>query len=187
MTEGPQTIGAYVVRHATPDDLTGARSVMLDTFYRVFDYGYVPDWHTDVVALEQTYLDDPRHALFVAALGTEITATACVNSRGLRHPPHPEWLADRYPAGSTAQLMRVYVRPEHRRHGLARALVGMACDFAATVPGYHGIYLHTDVKVPGAEPFWRSLATEVFDARTTGEHGSGFQTVHFEIPMPTRQ
>ncbi len=60
----------------------------------------------------------------------------------------------------------------------------IACDFAATTPGYDSIYLHTNVRAEGAEAFWRSMAKKVFDARTTGEHGLGVDTVHFEIPMP---
>ncbi|MFF5786143.1 GNAT family N-acetyltransferase [Streptomyces sp. NPDC012693] len=176
-------IGRYFVRHARPEDLPGARSVMLDTFYGEFGYGYVPDWHEDVVDLRRSYLDHPRHALLVAVLDGEVVGTTAVNSRGPAHPPHPRALADRYPSGRTAQLLRVYVRPGHRRHGLARAMVGAACAFAAGVPGYESVYLHTNVDIPGAEAFWRGLATEVFDARTTGEHG-GFGTVHFEIPLP---
>ncbi|MEV8530547.1 GNAT family N-acetyltransferase [Streptomyces sp. NPDC051211] len=176
-------IGPYAVRHARPEDVPGARSVMLDTFYREFDYGYVPRWHSDVVDIEAAYLAHPRHTLVVAALGTEVVGTTAVHSRGPAHPPHPARLAEQYPSGSTAQLLRVYVRPEHRRHGLARAMVGAACAFVAEVPGYERIYLHTNVDIPGAEGFWRSLATEVCDARTTGEHG-GYGTVHFEIPVP---
>ncbi|MEV7520050.1 GNAT family N-acetyltransferase [Streptomyces sp. NPDC091371] len=176
-------LGAYRVRHARPEDVRGARSVMLDTFYREFDYGYVPDWHADVVDIHGTYLDDPRHTLVVAVRDGEVVGTCAVHSRGPAHPPHPRWLAERYPSGSTAQLLRVYVRPTHRRHGLARAMVRTACAFAAGVPGYERVYLHTNVDIPGAEGFWRSLATEVCDARTTGEHG-GYGTVHFEIPLP---
>ncbi len=37
--------------------------------------------------------------------------------------------------------------------------------------------------IEGSEPFWRSLAKEVFDARASGEHGPGVATGHFEIPM----
>ncbi|MET9518173.1 GNAT family N-acetyltransferase [Streptomyces sp. NPDC002994] len=175
-------VGPYVIRHATPEDVHGARSVMLDTFYREFQYGYVPAWHADVVDIERTYLDDPRHVLFVAVRDGEVVGTTAVHSRGPAHPPHPQWLAERYPCGRTAQLARVYVRPAHRRHGLARAMVRMACEFAAATPGYERVYLHTNVDVPGAEGFWRSLATEVFDDRTTSEDG-GFRTVHFEIPF----
>ncbi|MEU9160850.1 GNAT family N-acetyltransferase [Streptomyces sp. NPDC048424] len=176
-------VGAYEVRHAGPQDVRGARSVMLDTFYREFAYGYVPAWHSDVVDILGTYLDHPRHALVVAVRDGEVVGTCAVHSRGPAHPPHPRRLVERYPSGSTAQLLRVYVRPAHRRHGLARAMVRQACAFVAGVPGYERVYLHTNVDIPGAERFWRSLATEVWDARTTGEHG-GFGTVHFEIPAP---
>ncbi|WP_405861637.1 GNAT family N-acetyltransferase [Streptomyces sp. NBC_00090] len=182
LTQG-QEIGPYVIRHARREDVTGARSVMLDTFYREFDYGYVPRWHDDVVDIESTYLNHPRHTLVVAVLGDEVVGTTALNSRGPAHPPHPRRLTERYPSGRTAQLLRVYVRPDHRRHGLARAMVGAACEFAAGVPGYDTVYLHTNVDVPGAEGFWRSMAEEVCDARTTGEHG-GYGTVHFEIPLP---
>ncbi|MCX5197441.1 GNAT family N-acetyltransferase [Streptomyces sp. NBC_00249] len=155
---------------------------MLDTFYREFGYGYVPAWHADTVDIGATYLTHPRHTLVVAVLGDEVVGTTALHSRGPAHPPHPRALAERYPSGRTAQLLRVYVRPGHRRHGLARAMVRAACAFAAEVPGYESVYLHTNVDVPGAEAFWRSLATEVFDARATGEHG-GYGTVHFEIPI----
>ncbi|MFJ8077593.1 GNAT family N-acetyltransferase [Streptomyces sp. NPDC096176] len=181
MTDAPHP--SYTVRPATTADAEGARRVMLDTFYQDFGYGYVPAWHRDVIDIEGSYLDDPRHLLLVAVHDGEVVATTAVRSTGPAHPPHPRWLAERYPSGTTAQIVRVYVRTEHRRHGLARTLVRMACDFAATTPGYDSIYLHTNTHVRGAEAFWRSMAKEVFDARTTGEHGPGVATVHFEIPM----
>ncbi|ALC18979.1 GNAT family N-acetyltransferase [Streptomyces pristinaespiralis] len=175
---------SYTLRPATPADVEGARRVMLDTIYRDFGYGYVPAWHRDVVEITPTYLDDPRHLLLVAVRDGEVVATTGVRSGGPVHPPHPRWLAERYPPVTTAQLVRVYVSSGHRRHGLARTMVHSACDFVAATPGYDSIYLHTDVNVPGAEAFWRSMAKEVFDARATGEHGQGVGTVHFEIPMP---
>ncbi|MDU0289747.1 GNAT family N-acetyltransferase [Saccharothrix longispora] len=172
----------YEVRPATHADLPGARSVMLDTFYREFGHGYRPQWHADVVDLAGTYLETPRHALFVAVAGDEVVGTTAVRAQGPASPPHPAWLAERYAGGTTAQLFRVYVRAEHRRHGLARALVDAATRFVAGTPGYERIYLHTDTRVPGAEPFWRSVAVEVHDARD-GD-GRTHETVHFEIPLP---
>ncbi|MFJ3792331.1 GNAT family N-acetyltransferase [Kitasatospora sp. NPDC090091] len=173
----------YEIRHARPGDVPGARRLILDTFYREFGYGYVPDWHADVVDLQGHYLDHPRHALFVAAHGGEVVATTALHSTGPAHPPHPRELAERYPSGTTAQLVRVYVRAGHRRNGLARELVRRACEFAAAEGGYRRLYLHTNTAVPGAEAFWRGLAEEVYDARPTGEHGPGVATVHFEIPL----
>ncbi|WP_148589611.1 GNAT family N-acetyltransferase [Streptomyces sp. WAC01526] len=182
MTDAPHP--EYTLRPATPADTDGARRLMLDTFYEEFGYGYVPEWHRDVIDIAGTYLDDPRHLLLVAVHNGEVVATTGVRSAGPAHPPHPRWLAERYPYGTTAQIVRVYVKAEHRRHGLARTLVRIASDFAATTPGYDRIYLHTNARAEGAEAFWRSMAKEVFDARTTGEHGPGVDTVHFEIPMP---
>lgn len=179
----------YTVRPAVAADIEGARGVMLDTFYRDFGYGYVPRWHADVMDLTSAFLDDPRHLLLVAVYRdgdqeAEVVGTTGLRSVGPTHPPHPAWLAERYPSGTTAQLVRVYVDPAHRRHGLARHMVRRACDFAAHTPGYERIYLHTNVRVEGAEDFWRGMADEVCDARDTGEHGPGCDTIHFEIPMP---
>lgn len=77
----------------------------------------------------------------------------------------------------------MYVRPEHRRRGLARRLVAELLDFAAADGGYRAVYLHTDPAVPGAEAFWRSLGKVVWDERV--ERGRSDGIVHFEIPMAT--
>lgn len=171
----------YDIRPARPADLDGARSLMLDTFYREFGYGYRPEWHQDVIDLEGAYLHTPRHALLVAVHGDEVVGTTGVRAVGPKSPPHPGWLAERYPSGSTAQLFRVYVRPEHRRRGLARELVKRACEHVASTPGYTHIYLHTDTRVEGVEPFWRSLAVPIHDDRDGDS--SRFQTLHFAIPF----
>lgn len=173
--------GRYTVRPARRADADGARSVMLDTFYHVFGHGYRPRWHADVIDMDRAYFDHPRQGLFVAALDDEVVGTAAVRADGPQSPPHPPWLAERYPSGTTAQIFRVYVRAEHRRNGLARALVALACDFVATVPGYDTIYLHTDAAVDGAEPFWRGVAKEIYDGRTDPRYSPA---VHFEIPIP---
>ena len=174
--------GSHEVRLATHADLPGARSVMLDTFYREFGHGYRPQWHSDVIDLAGTYLDTPRHALFVAVDGDEVVGTTAVRAQGPASPPHPAWLAEQYSGDRTAQLFRVYVRAEHRRRGLARQLVDAAVRFIAETPGYEQIYLHTDTRVAGAEAFWRSVAVEVCDARDGDPERN--QTVHFEIPVP---
>jgi hypothetical protein len=57
----------------------------------------------------------------------------------------------------------------------------MATAVVADAPRYPSLYLHTDTRIAGAEPFWRSVAEEVHDARD-GDPIT-FQTVHFEIPL----
>jgi GNAT superfamily N-acetyltransferase len=174
-------LGFYTVRPARLEDVDGARSVMLDTFYREFGHGYVPRWHADVIDPVSAYFDQPRQRLFVAVRDDEIVGTAAVRADGPKSPPHAPWIAERYPSGTTAQIFRVYVRPEHRRHGLARALVHLACQFVAFTPGYDVIYLHTNPAIEGAEPFWRSIAKEIHDGRTDPRYSPA---VHFEIPIP---
>ncbi|MEV0693924.1 GNAT family N-acetyltransferase [Streptomyces sp. NPDC050388] len=181
----------YIIRTAGPADLDRARAVMLDTVYRDFGTGYVPRWHGDIIDPAAAYLASPRHTLLVAIDpeggsgdgrgGGDVVATAALDSRGPAHPPNPRELAERYPSGETAQVRRVYVRPDHRRRGLARRMVDELLDFAAADGGYRSVYLHTDPSVPGAEPFWRSLAKVVHDEREDAGDGSG--VLHFEIPM----
>ncbi|MFB8102633.1 GNAT family N-acetyltransferase [Streptomyces sp. NPDC056007] len=180
---GPTGVASgYVLRTATADDVGGARAVMLDTVYRDLKSGYVPRWHTDIIDPASAYLRPERCTLLVVEYGGEIVATGAVRDRGPQAPPNPRWVADRFPSKVTAQLCRIYVRPEHRRHGLARQLVRALGEFAARVGGYDSLYLHTDPAVPGAEPFWRSLAREVCDERALPGGGQGI--VHFELPMP---
>ncbi|MBQ1097453.1 GNAT family N-acetyltransferase [Streptomyces sp. b94] len=175
-------ISDYTLRAATPDDLAPARAVMLDTVYRDFGTGYVPRWHGDIIDLAGAYLTHERHTLLVAVdAAGEVVATGALDSRGPAHPPNPRHVAERYPSGVTAQLRRVYVRPEHRRRGLARRLVDELLAFAAADGGYRAVYLHTDPAVTGAEPFWRSLAKVVHDEREDAGGGQGI--VHFDVPM----
>ncbi|MFG3698652.1 GNAT family N-acetyltransferase [Micromonospora sp. NPDC047620] len=178
-------VGAYEVRMADGRHVDGARSVMLDTFYREFGHGYRPDWHHDVIDLAGTYLAPQPHALFVATRGDEVVGTTAVRAAAPKSPPHPRCLAERFPEESTAQLFRVYVRPEHRRRGLARALVGLAVDFVGRQPRYRDLYLHTDTRVDGAERFWRAVAEPVHDARDG--RADTHQTVHFRIPLAGRR
>lgn len=173
-----------MLRHATVGDVGAARAVMLDTVYGDLRSGYVPKWHEDIVDVEGHYLRPERHTLLVVEHEGDTVATGAVRARGPQAPPNPQWLADRFPSGTTAQLCRVYVRPEHRRHGLARRLVRELCAFAADAGGYEDVYLHTDPSVPGAEPFWRALGHEVCDERELPGGGQGI--VHFTLPLPAR-
>lgn len=170
----------YLVRPAGLADLPGARSVMLDTFYQVFGIGYLPEYHHDVIDPESAYLRHPRHRLWVAEHQGVIVATTAIRAQGPAHPPHPAELAQRYPDETTAQLFRVYVRPEHHRRGLATRLVTTAIDHVRATPEFERLYLHTDARTPGALEFWSTFGHIVHDAR--GPH-DGFQTVHLEIAL----
>ncbi|GAA3612276.1 GNAT family N-acetyltransferase [Kineosporia mesophila] len=176
-------MGEVKIRAAGPADLAGAAACMREVLDRDMG-GYQERWHRDIDDLAVTYLQAPRAALFVAVEHGEnegrVLATTAVRPCHLVSPPNPEWLAARYNGPETCQLVRVWVRPQARRRGLARRLVAEASAWATEVAGYDTVYLHTDAGVPGAEAFWRSMPTvEVHDARP-----DPFNTVHFEIDLP---
>jgi ribosomal protein S18 acetylase RimI-like enzyme len=175
---------SIIIREATAEDLDGARVVMLDAVYRDFGTGYVPGWHADIIDPTSFYVAPPRHTLLVAVDERDgtVAATAALDARGPAHPPNPRWLAERFPSGETAQLRRVYVRPEYRRRGLARRLVEGLLDFARADGGYRSVYLHTYPHSPGALGLWRTLGKVVCDEREDVP-GGGSGVVHFEIPF----
>jgi ribosomal protein S18 acetylase RimI-like enzyme len=162
---------------------------MLDTVYRDFGHGYLPRWHSDIIDLDSYYLAPEDNALFVAMRDGEVAATAGVRGQTPLSPPHPEEVASRFEEGRTATLYRVYVRPEHRRRGLAGALVDACMDFIVSRDRYTGVYLHTDARTPGAVEFWSRRGRVLFDERIAvneaREHAEEpFQTVHFALDIP---
>ena len=74
----------YAVRAARSADLAAIRALMIRTFEEDFGYGYTPEFHVDVDDLQGVCLDNPRHALWVAAADRsgEIVGTAGVRSGG---------------------------------------------------------------------------------------------------------
>lgn len=180
----------YSVRLADGEDLDGARSVMLDTVYREFGHGYLPRFHSDIIDPESYYLAPEDNALFVAEHGGRIAATAGVRSATPASPPHPAAVAERFEEGRTATLYRVYVLPEHRRQGLATALVRTCMDFIASRDRYTGVYLHTDARTPGAVEFWERHGKVIFDERIAVNEqrpealDEPFETVHFALDLP---
>lgn len=173
----------FTVRAARVADIPAVRALMVRTFDLDFGYGYRPEYHADVDQMQAVYLDHPRHALFVAvddATGA-IAGTAGVRSGGLKPEFNHRWLVERYDPETTAQLVRVYTDRDYRGRGIARALVDACLRFAASVPGYTVVALHTDPRSPGAERFWRSLPTTLILDDRDGPSGS----LHFEMTLPT--
>ncbi len=88
MDERRQGEGAreIVTRPATADDLAEVRALMIRTFDEDFGYGYNPAFHADVDDLQGTYLDNPRHTLFVAVdpATEQLLGTAGIRSGGLK-------------------------------------------------------------------------------------------------------
>lgn len=174
----------FTVRHARVEDLPGAQAVIRRVLQEDLGIGHTPMWHWDVDHPQPVYLENPRHALFVAIDDTtgEVIGTSGIQTGGPRSPIFESSLTDRYSFQETAQLYRVYIAREQRRRGVASALVEAARRFVAGEGGYKRLYLHTDPKSPGAEPFWRRTARLTHDSRLDG---SASGSVHFELPLHT--
>lgn len=172
----------FTIRPATAADVAATHQMMIRVFELDFGYGYTPEYHGDVDDMQRVYIDNPRHLLLVAiddATGV-VAATAGVRSGGLKPQFNQAWLVARYDPERTAQLVRVYVAREYRRHGLARRLVDEAVRFVAETPGYDTLALHTDPRSPGAEAFWRAMPTRLILDDRDGPSGS----LHFEMDIP---
>lgn len=158
----------FTVRPMTPADVPAAKRIMLRTFDEDFRTGYQPEVHSDVERLEEVYLRTPRQAMFVAideATG-EVVGTAGVRDGTLKPGLSPEHLVRRYANDHTAQLVRVYTLREHRRRGIAGALVNATLGFVVADGGYSIVALHTYPHSPGAIGFWEAMgATIVADDR----------------------
>lgn len=172
-----RTGAGFSIRPATNGDIPGARALMIRILEEDFRTDYLPEFHRDVADIAGVYLAPPRHTLFVAvddATG-ELVATGGVRGGSLRHGP-PE-LAERYDDEHTAQLVRIYVRREDRRRGVARALVQVILEFILADDTYRTIALHTFPHSPGALAFWESIGTKVAEYEREGQ----FPQVFFEI------
>jgi GNAT superfamily N-acetyltransferase len=172
------------VREVEFSDFVPAREHILRVVREDLRLDYRPEWHWDLDDMQRVYVDNPRQALFVALdnVSGEIVGTTSVVNVGPNAPPHPAWLAERYSGPTVAQLLRVYIARDHRRHGIARRLVDAARQFVIAAGGYETIYLHTNASVPGAEAFWRAMPTIlIYDGRGNSEGYS--EAVHFELSL----
>ncbi|MGE3961738.1 MAG: GNAT family N-acetyltransferase [Dehalococcoidia bacterium] len=172
--------GGYRVRPARPTDLPAARALMVRTFEEDYGYGFRPEIHGDLDDLRGNYLDHPRQQLAVAVddVSGEVIAVGSVIDHPSFPRPRPDWLLDRFPRERTAELTRVFAAREHRRRGAARDIVEALRRWVVASGQFDALVLHTNTGRDGAEAFWRSMATELFDARPTV-----FNTVHFALPL----
>lgn len=167
----------FSIRLATPADIPDARALMTQVVREDFRSEYDPAHHRDIDDIEGGYLTPPRHALFVAVddASGAIVATGGVRGGWLRHGPAE--IEGRYDDERTAQLVRIYVRREYRRRGIARAVVRRVLQFIIADSGYEMIALHTFPHSPGALVFWESMATKVAEYERDGQ----YPQVFFEI------
>ncbi len=118
-----------------------------------FGYDYVPEWHQDIVKLEEYYVNPERNNFFVAYAETgEIIATIGIRAYDKDFPEFRHL----YSNDTTSSIWRLFVDRRCRRCGLASKMVSIAENFANQV-GYDDIYLHTHKTLDGAIEFWTKM------------------------------
>ncbi len=136
-----------------------------------FGYDYVPEWHQDVVKMDEYYISPKKNNFFVAYAETgEILATIGIRAYDKDFPEFRHL----YSKDTTSSIWRLFVDRRCRRCGLASKMFSIAENFANQVD-YNDIYLHTHKDLEGALEFWTKMGfIVVLDSEDE------LQTVHMD-------
>ncbi|MCK9152054.1 GNAT family N-acetyltransferase [Methanobacterium alcaliphilum] len=153
-------------------DLFNVREFLFSLIKQEFGYGYVPEFHEDIINLESFYITPEKNA-FIIAIDNE--KKKLVGTLGVRsYDKDFESFKDRYNPSKTASFWRTFVLSHYRRIGLASSLVKFGENFCHDQE-FHEIYLHTHKIVPGSLEFWMCNGYNIIED-TQNERG----TVHME-------
>ena len=118
-----------------------------------FGFGYVPEWHEDIIKLDEYYINPSRNNFFVAyGRNGEIIATIGLRAYDKNFPI----FEGIYSNEKTSSIWRLFVNPKYRRCGLASKMFSIAENFAYE-SDYDNIYLHTHKTLDGALEFWTKM------------------------------
>jgi ribosomal protein S18 acetylase RimI-like enzyme len=134
-------------------EINDVREFLFKMIKLEFGYDYVPQWHQDVMNLEDYYVNPERNNFYVAYLDSgEIIATIGIRSYDKDFPEFRHL----YSRDITSSIWRLFVDRRCRRCGLASKMFAIAENFANEV-GYDDIYLHTHKTLEGALEFWTKM------------------------------
>lgn len=172
----------FTIRPINEEDISAAREVMLRSVREDIGGCYDPVTHADIDQLREQYLDPPSPGPFMLVAvdddSGEVIGTGGIRDGALKGATVPAELIDRYTDGKTCQLVRVYVLREHRRRGIAHAIVQEALHRVNVEGHYEAVALHTFPPSPGALPFWRAMGAEVLLDDVDGPS----EVLYMEIP-----
>lgn len=136
-----------------------------------FGYDYVPEWHQDIINLDEYYINPKENNFYVAYLDSgEIIATIGIRAYDKDFPEFRHL----YSKETTSSIWRLFVDRRCRRCGLASRMFSIAENFANDA-GYDDIYLHTHRNLDGALEFWTKMGFIV-----VCDSEDELQTVHMD-------
>ena len=154
-----------------PEEIKRVQKFLFDMIKLEFGYDYVPEWHQDIVKMDEYYIDPKRNAFFVAysedgdIIGTIGIRAYDKDFKQFRHL---------YAKETTSSIWRLFVDRRYRRCGLASKMFSVAENFGKE-NGYSNIYLHTHHTYKGAFQFWSKMGFV-----TTLDEGDELETIHME-------
>jgi GNAT superfamily N-acetyltransferase len=118
-----------------------------------YGYGFIPEYHQDIIDLENYYLHPERNNFFLAI---DPHTEKIIGTLGIRaYDKDFPFFKNVYNPQTTASIWRVFVEKSWRRKKVASNLVQTAENFCRE-KDYKQIYLHTHRTVHGALNFWTS-------------------------------
>ena len=101
-----------------PKEIEDVKKFLFKMIKLEFGYGYVPEWHQDIVNLEDYYINPERNNFFVAYYETgEIIGTIGIRAYDKDFPEFRHL----YSKDTTSSIWRLFVDRRCRRCGLAFA------------------------------------------------------------------
>ena len=153
------------------EDIDDVRDFLFKMIKDEFGYDYVPEWHQDVMNIDEYYIDPERNNFFVAYLETgEIIATIGIRAYDKDFPEFRHL----YSKETTSSIWRLFVDRRCRRCGLASKMFAIA-ENCANEAGYDDIYLHTHKTLDGALEFWTKMGFVV-----SLDSNDELETVHMD-------
>ena len=152
-------------------EIKSVREFLFKMIKKEFGFDYIPEWHQDIVKLDEYYINPKRNNFYVAYLETgEIIATIGIRA----YDKDFSEFRNLYSGDKTSSIWRLFVDRRFRRCGLASKMFSVAENFANQVD-YENIYLHTHKNLDGALEFWTKMGfVVVLDAN------DDLETVHMD-------
>ena len=152
--------------------IRNVQNFLFDQIRKEFGYGYVSEWHQDIINLDTYYVNKDRNNFFVAfnSQTDEIIATIGIRA----YDKDFSQFKDIYSKGHTSSIWRLFVDEKYRRCGLASKMFTIAENFANEC-NYKDIYLHTHKTLNGAIEFWTKMGFVI-----TVDENDELETVHMD-------
>ena len=136
-----------------PNEIVNVQKFLFKMIKKEFGYDYVPEWHQDIVKMDEYYINPKINNFFVAYGETgEIIATIGIRAYDKDFPEFRHL----YSMDNTSSIWRLFVDERCRRCGLASKMFAIAENFAIK-SSYENIYLHTHKTLDGALEFWTKM------------------------------